>query len=201
MDEHEPGIARLWKLKGQGNANAVFAYTPDETRVPSTHHDSVRHDLSYPREVVIRAHHVLRIRKVKLPENNPLATKEGLADLEEKIWNGIITDWSPGVPPWRVSACKVQATSFASSELPVDPPICTGGAAQEKYENKVLRPLLGGEHIHQGKYVRLPLGFAAVLARHYGLQLSQDAWIVQDHTVFHEGPAPDPPGMLFLLDI
>ena len=70
-----------------------------------------------------------------------------------------------------------------------NPLLGTGAAAQEQYENKVLRPLLGGEHIHQGRYKHLPMQFVAALSQQHGLQLSRNAWVVQDHTVFEQRPA------------
>ena len=134
----------------------------------------------------------MRVRKDKLPENTHLETSEVLADLEKKVWGGVVTDWGSGMPPSqrKVPQCRryqpqvLLASTKAAS--------CTGGAAQKQYENKVLRPLLGGEHIHQGHYVRLPAEFAATLARMSGLQLTQDAWIAPDHTVFCPGPPQDP---------
>ncbi|CAL5223185.1 g5659 [Coccomyxa viridis] len=138
MYDFEPEEASCWRLKGQGNANAVFAYASG------------------------KEHHVLRVRKEKLPENTHPETSEALAGLEKKVWEGVITDWG------------------------------SGGAAQDQYENKVLRPLLGAECFHRGEYVRLPVDFAATLARTYGLQLSQDAWIAPDHTVFCPQPSQEP---------
>lgn len=91
------------------------------------------------------------------------------------------------------SASTVQAMSAASiPQTPTGGASCTGGAAQDQYENKVLRPLLGAECFHRGEYVRLPVDFAATLARTYGLQLSQDAWIAPDHTVFCPQPSQEP---------
>ena len=105
-----------------------------------------------------------------------------------------------GVQVCHPPKCQLPQCRDITSQDPQAALSCTGGGAQAEYENKVLRPLLGGEHIHQGVYVQLPLGFAAILAQRYGLQLSQDAWIVRDHTLFQQRPALGS-GVLLVLGI
>ena len=43
MYDFEPEEAPCWILKGQGNANAVFAYASGEVRVPSRHPECFTH--------------------------------------------------------------------------------------------------------------------------------------------------------------
>ena len=58
---------------------------------------------------------------------------------------------------------------------------------QQQYEDRILKPLLGSDFIHQGCHIQLTPEFAAALSQLYQLQLARQAWLEHDHTVF-----PDP---------
>ncbi|CAK0784741.1 hypothetical protein CVIRNUC_007945 [Coccomyxa viridis] len=67
------GAAASWKLKGQGNANAVFEYIGTDAD---------------------KAGQVLRVRKQKLLLDTHSDTPTELQLLEREIWGSLINDWS-----------------------------------------------------------------------------------------------------------
>lgn len=109
VNEFELEDTRYWKLKGQGNANAVFAYAPDSVRLPKKYHEVFRHEPSVTEDSY--AQRVIRVRKEKLPENSRLETSQCL---EKNIWDGTITDWGPGMPHRAVAASTSHLLSVGS---------------------------------------------------------------------------------------
>ena len=65
---------------------------------------------------------------------------------------------------------------------------------QQQYEDRILKPLLGSDFIHQGCHIQLTPEFAAALSQLHQLQFARQAWLEHDHTVF-PGPAHATPGV------
>lgn len=96
------GAAASWKLKGQGNANAVFEYIgTDADKVRSGLSGIFQHSRSLGASceslTILQAGQVLRVRKQKLLLDTHSDTPTELQLLEREIWGSLINDWSSGV--------------------------------------------------------------------------------------------------------
>ena len=98
----ELGAAASWKLKGQGNANAVFEFIgTDSDKVVLGLSGVLQHSCSLGAScgslTILQAGQVLRVRKQKLPLDTHSDNPKKLQLLEREIWGDVINDWSSGV--------------------------------------------------------------------------------------------------------
>ena len=96
------GVAASWKLKGQGNANAVFEFIgTDADKVRSGLSGVLQHSWSFGASceslTILQAGQVLRVRKQKLPLESHGDNSTELQLLEREIWGSMINDRSSGV--------------------------------------------------------------------------------------------------------
>ena len=98
----ELGAAASWKLKGQGNANAVFEFIgTDSDKVTRKLRGIFQHSWSFGAScesfTILQAGQVLRVRKQKLPLDTHSDNSKELQLLEREIWDSVTNDWSSGV--------------------------------------------------------------------------------------------------------